>query len=93
LWNNSDVQISGKVKVTYSNIQEKLKGKGNIDQDPSFMDTTTGDYHLNSDSPCIDTGDNRPVTTALDLGGDPRISDGNGDASAIVDMGVYEYLP
>lgn len=87
LWYNSDVQISGKAKVTYSNIQEKLKGKGNIDQEPSFMDTTTGDYRLAPDSPCIDAGQNSSVSTSLDLDGDPRISNDT------VDMGAYEYTP
>ena len=93
LWNNSDVQISGKAKVTYSNIEEKTKGKGNIDQDPSFMDTTVSDYRLGTGSPCIDAGNNAVVSTSLDLAGNPRIVDGNSDGSAIVDMGAYEYIP
>ncbi len=93
LWNNSDIQISGKAKVEYSNIEEKTKGRGNIDQDPSFMDTTVGDYRLGTGSPCIDAGNNAVVSTPLDLEGNPRIADGNSDGSAIVDMGAYEYLP
>ena len=79
--------------MEYSNIEEKTKGKGNIDQDPSFMDTTVGDYRLGTGSPCIDAGNNAVVSTPLDLEGNPRIADGNSDGSAIVDMGAYEYLP
>lgn len=93
LWNNSDLQISGKAKVTYSNIEEKHKGTGNIDLNPSFIDTTIGDYRLRSDSPCIDSGDNSSVSTLFDIIGNPRITDGNDDSSAIVDMGAYEYIP
>jgi predicted outer membrane repeat protein len=93
LWSNSDVQISGKAKVEFSNIQEKTKGRGNIDQDPAFMDTTVRDYRLSGGSPCIDAGNNDVVSTSLDLADGPRIADGNGDGSAIVDMGAYEYAP
>jgi predicted outer membrane repeat protein len=93
LWSNSDVQISGKAKVEYSNIEEKHKGRGNIDQDPSFMDTTVNDYGLGPGSPSIDAGNNKVVATSLDLAGNPRIADGNSDESAIVDMGVYEFIP
>jgi hypothetical protein len=42
-------------------------------------------YHLQSGSPCIDTGNNAYVTTATDLGGGPRI------INNIVDMGAYEF--
>ena len=93
LWNNSDIQISGKAKVEYSNIEEETKGKGNINQDPSFMDTTVSDYRLGTGSPCIDAGNNAIVSTSLDLAGSPRIADGNSDGSAIVDMGAYEFIP
>ncbi len=59
-------------------------GAGNIDADPQFVNAGSGDYHLQSSSPCRNTGDNAYVTTALDLDGNPRM------ISAIVDMGAYE---
>jgi len=45
-----------------------------------------GDYHLQSNSPCIDAGDPNYITepNETDLDGNPRIVNG------IVDMGVYE---
>ncbi|MHC4445894.1 MAG: right-handed parallel beta-helix repeat-containing protein [Planctomycetota bacterium] len=46
-----------------------------------------GDLHLQSDSPCIDTGNNNsiPPDITTDLDGNPRI------VNDIVDMGAYEF--
>ena len=63
--------------VVYSNIQDGWPGEGNIDENPRFMAPYEGNFHLKSNSPCIDTGD---PTFEVPLGGGPRI-----------DMGVYEY--
>jgi hypothetical protein len=43
------------------------------------------DYHLASDSPVINAGNNAWVTNSTDLDGNPRIVGGT------VDMGAYEY--
>ncbi|NQU04455.1 MAG: right-handed parallel beta-helix repeat-containing protein, partial [Calditrichaeota bacterium] len=47
-------------------------GDGNIDEDPQFVDSDNGDYHLTEDSPCIDTGDpdspEDPDETRADMG-------------------------
>jgi hypothetical protein len=43
------------------------------------------------DSAAIDAGTNaEPDLPATDLTGDPRIADGDGDGSSVVDMGAYE---
>ncbi|MGD8352949.1 MAG: Ig-like domain-containing protein, partial [Pseudomonadota bacterium] len=97
LWSNSGEQVyngpSSKSKITYSDVQGGFKGVGNIDVDPALVDISTGDIHLAVGSPCIDEGSNSPVTTEADLDGNPRILDGNGDGTADVDMGAYEYQP
>ncbi len=49
------------------------------------MNLATGDFHLQSNSPCINSGDNDYVTGATDLDGNPRIVGGT------VDIGAYEY--
>jgi parallel beta-helix repeat protein len=59
--------------------------------DPNDDFWVDGDYHLLSTSPCIDAGDNSAVTEATDLDQKPRIADGDGNGTAIVDMGAYEY--
>ncbi len=43
--------------VTYSDVGSGWQGTGNIDADPIFVDIDNNDFHLQSISPCIDTGD------------------------------------
>ncbi|HEV8200248.1 MAG TPA: MopE-related protein [Candidatus Polarisedimenticolia bacterium] len=52
----------------------------------------TEDFRLQLPSPAVDTGINTGVS-AFDLAGNPRIGDGDGNGSAIVDMGAYEIVP
>lgn len=60
-------------------------GIGNITNDPVFVNPDDGDYHLQSNSPCINAGDNYYVSATNDLDNNPRISGGT------VDMGAYEF--
>jgi hypothetical protein len=66
---------------------------GNISADPLFTNPTQGDFHIQQGSPSIDAGDNlTPNLPDTDIDGDPRILDGDGNGTAIVDMGVDEFL-
>ncbi|MFO7740809.1 MAG: choice-of-anchor Q domain-containing protein [Anaerolineae bacterium] len=84
--------------VRHSNIQGGHPGTGNIDANPLFVDpvdaseapTTDGDYRLTEGSPAVDVGFDDAVVVTTDLDGNPRIVDGTGDGSAVVDMGAYE---
>ncbi len=50
------------------------------------------DYHLTTDSPCIDSGDpNGDYSGQKDIDGEPRVFDGDDDEVPIVDMGADEY--
>lgn len=71
---------------------------GNIDEDPLFVDSDSGNLRMSPGSPVIDAANNRAVPSdiASDLDGNPRFVDidsvpdtGNGDPP-IVDMGAYE---
>ncbi len=98
-WNN-EIYIGGDtIKNVYNNDYpggESLplpwdSYGGNIDRDPRF--TGIDNYHVNSDSPCIDTGNNSaPHLVSSDLDNNPRILDGNIDGIPTVDMGIYEYV-
>jgi serine protease len=71
--------------------------RGNTSVDPVFLRESQGDvlgdYHLQQTSPAIDAGDNTaPWMLTVDLDGAARISDGNFDGVARVDMGAYEYF-
>jgi hypothetical protein len=62
-------------------------GVGNISNGPLFVDSANGNLRLQSNSPCINAGNNAYVTTTTDLDGNPRIVGGR------VDMGAYEFQP
>ena len=63
---------------------------GNLNANPVFAGG--GDYHLTLGSPCIDTGINAaPALPPKDKDGKPRIIDGDGNHTKVVDMGAYEY--
>jgi len=71
---------------------DKTGTDGNISADPLFTNPTQGDYHLQRGSPSIDSGDNlTPNLPDTDIDKDPRILDGHGNGTAIVDMGAYEF--
>jgi len=69
---------------TYSCSLPKPVGDGNIDNDPLFVKIKKQDYHLKSDSPCINSGINLDwMYKGIDIEGNARLYD-------IVDMGPYE---
>jgi hypothetical protein len=60
-------------------------GIWNITNAPLFMNFAAGDFHLQSSSPCINSGNNAYIAAATDFDGNPRIVGGT------VDIGAYEY--
>jgi len=99
------------VTVSYDDVQGGRKdvlvepgstlnwGKGNITDDPRFVDPEGGDYRLAAGSPCIDAADNFAVPrgVTIDLDGmmrfydDPDTPDTGKGKPPIVDMGGYEF--
>ncbi|MHC4086340.1 MAG: fibronectin type III domain-containing protein [Planctomycetota bacterium] len=95
----------GVTDVSYSDVNQSgyAGNNNNISQDPKFFDTDDLDgpdnlfmtlddgAEIGSDSPCIDTGNNTPVTESYDIIGRTRIIDGDEVSPATVDMGAYEF--
>ena len=99
----SQIQISDDyIKIDYSCIQGGEKNihiydegtvnwkENNIDVNPIFIDPLLGNYRLDVDSPCIETGNNTFISEEFDLDGNPRLLDGDYDGRLVVDMGAYE---
>jgi parallel beta-helix repeat protein len=69
-------------------IVDQTGTNGNISSSPEFLSSDSNDYHLNYNSPCINTGDvNIANLSATDYDGNPRIT------GSSVDMGAYETWP
>jgi len=60
-------------------------GVGNFTNAPLFVNLAGGDFHLQTNSPCINSGNNTYVTVTNDLDGHSRIVGGS------VDVGAYEF--
>jgi hypothetical protein len=60
-------------------------GGENITNNPLFLDAFGSNYRLQSNSSCINAGNNSFAPAGSDLGGNPRIFDGT------VDIGAYEF--
>jgi hypothetical protein len=57
----------------------------NVTSAPLFVNAAGNDFHLQSTSPCINSGNNAYISVTTDLDGNPRIMGGT------VDIGAYEY--
>lgn len=71
--------------ATIGSIEPPGYGRDNIASPPLFIDPAAGDFRLQPNSPCINSGLNDFAATPNDFAGFPRISGGT------VDMGAYEF--
>jgi len=97
-WYNSSGQLYSSngtfEKVRYSCIQNGDTNNGNINIDPLFYNDPNdpNNFHLSSNSPCIDAGNPfADYAGETDIDGEGRVKDGNADGIERVDMGADEY--
>ena len=98
LWGNGDDLYN--CSATYSNIEDKDRGEGNIHVNPMFVTGPLGNYYLSqiaagqlADSPCVNAGNPR-TDPALQIDAYTTRTDGVPDAGDIIDMGAhFEALP
>jgi subtilisin family serine protease len=94
LWDNqSDVGGVPCVDITWSDVQDVACGGSNRSVDPLFVNPAAGDYHLQATSPLLEHGpdpSNYAGLPCMDLDGQPRLRDHDGENLAQVDPGAYE---
>ncbi len=72
--------------LSYCCVPQLVPGLGNIDADPLFVDQAGGDFHLATNSPCINAGNHQAwMDSTLDVTGSLRV------VGPAVDMGAYEH--
>jgi parallel beta-helix repeat protein len=90
IWDNYDdlYSIRCTVTVTYSCIKDcnyvgDANTTHNICDDPLFFDADANDFHLDTNSPCFNSGDpNGDYSGEKDIDGDDRVLDGHVDIGA-----------
>jgi parallel beta-helix repeat protein len=92
LWGHNGNDLSSGASATYSCFEDcnDANGVGNICYDPMFVDDANDNYHLDVNSPCVDTGDPAGYYDwQMDIDGHPRVMVEG------VDMGADEtaYFP
>jgi hypothetical protein len=87
----TDFQNSGGTINATTGAGGIVSGAGNLlNVDPAFVNAGTGDYHLTPASPAVDKGNPAAGGPATDRDGLARVVDGDGNGTAVRDMGAYE---
>lgn len=88
--------VYGNLAENYGGIPDQSGRKGNISLDPRFVapsiSSPTPDFGLQSDSPCLDAGDDlSELFPPEDLNQVPRPFDANQDGASAYDLGALEF--
>jgi hypothetical protein len=90
VWGNTPGNYGaiGTNDFTFDGLIDKTGAYGNISQDPLFVDAENNNYHLQMDSPCVNTGDPgiAPAAGEADIDGEYRTY------AYRIDIGADEYV-
>ncbi len=78
-------------QTNYDGISDLTGTSGNISAHPGFAYQTTNDFRLPKSSPAIDAGSNEAAPSE-DYAGNTRPFNGDGDSTAVTDIGSYEFV-
>ena len=86
---NCNIAYTAAASFATNVVAPATSGADNIADDPLFTEAANGDYTLSTGSSAIDKA---PVEAApaIDLAGNARPTDGNGDGTALADLGCFE---
>jgi hypothetical protein len=82
---SGNIEFGGSADISESNIS-------NVGYALGFSEETGREFALLPGSPLIDAGD-PAAPQGVDMHGDPRVADGNGDGVARRDLGAFELQP
>jgi len=82
---NFNCIVYGNTAGQDTNIDSRMASFNSFTGNPRFVDAANGDFRLLGDSPCIDMGNNKYVSSETDIRGNARIQNG------VVDLGAYEF--
>jgi len=85
LYNNNGANYSGPVQLDYCCTTPNPGGAVNFTNAPRFADPVNGDFHLQGNSPCINSGNNLYAPGPTDFDGLARVTGGT------VDIGAFEF--
>ncbi|MEW6368416.1 MAG: right-handed parallel beta-helix repeat-containing protein [Acidobacteriota bacterium] len=86
---NKAVKVDHNLINRFMGEEGEVRGTSYVEADPLLLNPAKGDFHLQTGSPAIDKGSSSKAP-AVDYYGNARPKDGDGNGSAVFDIGACE---